>query len=230
VAKEPALGRAQNGEPMHYSVGAIIKNREGKYLLIDRKNPPFGMACIAGHIAEAETHIEALHREVYEESGFRVKKEKVMEERKELSNVCKSGMKIHCWYLFECECNGTPWRKEDEALSIAWYSQEEVQALANEGKLEPIWNFWLKRFNVILDSDKVQELKVQTVKEQPETELKEILPIDKRKGVCQEDDPEKRCDFFVLSSEGWVCEKATDLGEAIRERFVKEDKKPQDNC
>ncbi|MBU4421985.1 NUDIX hydrolase [Candidatus Parcubacteria bacterium] len=226
MAKDPTVTHNKSGEQVHHSVGAIIKNREGKYLLIDRKNPPHGFACIAGHIDESETHIEAIEREVYEESGFKSKHQRLVEEKEIANNVCKSGIKIHFWYLFECECNGTPWLNEDEAHSIAWYSQEEVQILADEGKLEPVWNFWLKRHNVIIDRDKVREI----TEDREEASFRTGLPADKRKGVCQEDNPEKRCDFLILSSEGWVCEKSTDLGEAIKEYFKDKGKELQDNC
>ena len=52
----PKQGRAKNGQPMHYSVGALIK-KEDKYLLIDRVKPPLGFAGLAGHIDEGESKI-----------------------------------------------------------------------------------------------------------------------------------------------------------------------------
>jgi ADP-ribose pyrophosphatase YjhB (NUDIX family) len=72
----PKLGKSKNGKQMHYSVGAVIK-RDGKYLLIDRKKPPLGFAGVAGHIDEGEDEIQALFREVEEESGLKIKEYKI---------------------------------------------------------------------------------------------------------------------------------------------------------
>jgi len=43
------IGKSTNGDALHYSVGALIKQRE-KFLLIERATEPFGFAVLAGHI------------------------------------------------------------------------------------------------------------------------------------------------------------------------------------
>ena len=80
---DPKLGISINGEPMHYSAGALIK-RDKKYLLIDRAKPPLGLAGVAGHIDEGETPVQALVREVFEESGLVVVKNKLIFQKKNL--------------------------------------------------------------------------------------------------------------------------------------------------
>ena len=64
----PKLRTSESGEPLHFSVGALIE-KGGKFLLIDRNLHPFGFACVAGHVDEGELPEEALKREAKEESG-----------------------------------------------------------------------------------------------------------------------------------------------------------------
>ena len=101
----PKLGRSKKGRDMHYSVGALIE-KDGKDLLIDRADPPYGFAGIAGHIDEGESEIEALIREVREESGLKVVNYKLLFEEQLDLNWCSKGVGIHYWYLFKCEVAG----------------------------------------------------------------------------------------------------------------------------
>jgi len=55
----------------HFSVGALIKNKD-KYLVINRNLYPPGYAGIAGHVQKNESIIEALKREVKEETGLEI--------------------------------------------------------------------------------------------------------------------------------------------------------------
>ena len=55
--KDKLISKASNGQILHYSVGALIK-KDGKYLLIDRVNPPFGLAGLAGHVDIGESLVQ----------------------------------------------------------------------------------------------------------------------------------------------------------------------------
>ncbi len=146
---EPIIGQSKDGELMHFSVGAVIKDGKGKFLLIDRKNPPYGFAGVAGHVDEGEDYLTAFFREVREESGLRV----VMYDRKFreeiVNNTCKRGVSVHYWYLFECFCKGKIRIEKSGAKSIGWYSKEEVRQMAREKKLEPVWEYWFRKLGVI---------------------------------------------------------------------------------
>ena len=138
----PKQGFDVDGAPIHYSVGAVIE-RDGKYLLIDRANPPFGFAGVAGHVDEGEGSEIALPREVFEESGLVVKGFKLLyEELNQIGNItCSRGVAKHYWYLFSCEVEGdVVWNKE-ETKSIGWYLPEEIKKLP----LEPVWDYWFKK-------------------------------------------------------------------------------------
>ncbi len=133
-----------NDKERHYSVGALIE-KDGKYLLIDRVKPPLGFAGIAGHIDEGETHIEALIREIEEESGLKVVKHSLVYEEELNWNGCSRGVKVHYWYLFKCEVTGKISESKNEVKSIGWYTKEEISKL----KLEPVWEYWFKKMSII---------------------------------------------------------------------------------
>lgn len=137
-------GKARNGQPMHYSVGALIQ-KDDKYLLIDRTNFPFGFAGLAGHINEGETKEQALFREVEEESGLKIKNYRLFFEEELPWNKCVYAIDSHYWYLFECEVEGELNLDKKEAKSIGWYSPEEIKDL----KLEPVWEYWFKKLKII---------------------------------------------------------------------------------
>ncbi|MFC1613372.1 NUDIX hydrolase, partial [Patescibacteria group bacterium] len=134
----------KKGKKMHYSVGALIE-KDGKYLLIDRVNPPYGFSGIAGHIDENENETEALIREVKEESGLKVIKHSLLFEEEVDGNECHRGIKTHYWYVFNCDVVGEISQNEREVKSIGWYTKEQIRDL----KLEPVWEYWFKKLKLI---------------------------------------------------------------------------------
>lgn len=140
----PKEGVSSRGSKMHYSVGALIE-KDGKYLLIDRKKPPFGFAGLAGHVDEGETETEALFREVREESGLKIKNYKLLFEEYVEWNVCSKGVRGHYWYLFTCTIEGEAIIDDCEEKSIGWYTREEIKNLI----LEPVWEYWFRKLKII---------------------------------------------------------------------------------
>lgn len=129
---------------MHKSVGAIIK-KDNKYLMVDRLKPPFGFACLAGHVDEGETPEQALIREVKEESNLEVKKYKLLIHEFLEWNECSRGIMGHDWFVYECKVEGETKLKEDEAKKISWYSLEEIKKL----NLEPAWKHWFEKLKIL---------------------------------------------------------------------------------
>lgn len=149
ASEEPKKGTSKNGQPMHYSVGAVIE-RDGKYLLIDRRYEPLGFAGLAGHIDEGEDDpAKAMAREVSEESGLKVEKYRLLFDEEVSGNSCHRGIDIHYWYLYYCEASGEAvWNKEEEK-SMGWYAAEQIKEMQKNGKLEPVWEHWFKKLGVI---------------------------------------------------------------------------------
>jgi len=140
----PKLGKASIGLDMHYSVGAIIK-RDGKYLMIDRACPPYGFACVAGHIDDGEDADTAVIREVKEESGLEVITKKLLKQTEILWNTCSKGITVHYWHVYECDVRGRVKRNEQETNEIGWHTPEKIKELP----LEPVWEYWLKELKII---------------------------------------------------------------------------------
>ncbi len=141
---KPKIGINKDGKKIHYGVGALIKKND-KYLLIDRANIPYGFAGPAGHIDEGENEEIALTREIEEEVGLKITKyKKIIDEFVEW-NYCSKNVTGHHWYVFNCEVEGKISRNLRETKSIDWYTIEEIKKL----KLEPVWEYWFKKLNLI---------------------------------------------------------------------------------
>ena len=134
-----------NGRIVHYGVGAVIK-KDGKYLLIDRAEEPYGFACITGHLRRGESPEDALAREVKEEVNLEVLSYKLMFERMINNRECKSGKALHYCYIFEaCVKSNGKIEPNDEVKSADWYFEKDIKNL----KLEPLWKFFFKKIGVI---------------------------------------------------------------------------------
>jgi len=141
------VGESDEGRPMHYSVGAVIERDFGdlkKYLLVDRLKMPLGFAGPAGHIDEGETPMEALVREVYEETNTRVWGAGLIYDD-DVENVCSRGFRVHYWYLYYCKVEGEAVHNPEEAKSIGWYSIDEIRQMYENDLLEPVWKQWFER-------------------------------------------------------------------------------------
>ncbi|MFA6355349.1 MAG: NUDIX hydrolase [Candidatus Paceibacterota bacterium] len=138
------IGISSDNKEMHYSVG-IILICNGKYLLMDRINPPPGFASPAGHIDEGEEPMEAAIRELKEETGIEKGNLEFVCEEEILWNYCKS-IKGHYWYLYRALVDKEDMViDKDEAKSMKWYTVEEIK----EMQLEEVWSYWFKKLEII---------------------------------------------------------------------------------
>jgi 8-oxo-dGTP pyrophosphatase MutT (NUDIX family) len=139
-------GQSSDGREMHYSVGILLKCKN-KYFLMERKNPPPGFACPAGHIDEGEEKPkQAALRELKEETGIIAKDLEFLCEEEIPWNYCKFVVPVHYWYLFRLEVESeNAIAEKEEAKSSGWYSVEEIKKI----QLEKVWLYWFKKFNII---------------------------------------------------------------------------------
>jgi len=141
---QPKQAINEEGKQYHFSVGVVIE-REGKYLLLDRMQEPFGFAAPAGHIDEGETPAEALIREVKEETGLEVIKYDSAIEEFNATNACSRGVTGHYWYVFYVKADGEPKMNLEEMKSLGWYTKDQLKELT----LEPVWKQWLDKLGII---------------------------------------------------------------------------------
>lgn len=139
----PKVGEHE-GQEIHYSVGAIVK-RDNAYLLIDRKKPPFGFACPAGHIDDGERPREAIEREVREETGLSLDAVELLHEEFVPWNTCARGTEGHYWYVFGGTAYGELVPQHSEVTSIDWFTAVEIAEL----DLEPVWDYWFKTVHIL---------------------------------------------------------------------------------
>ena len=131
---------------MNKSAGAIIKDKDGKILMIDRVLPPLGWACPAGHIDEGEIPEKAMEREAKEEVNLDIKNYKLLIQEFAPDNVCVKGVRGHDWYVFEViGWEGKVKVDPMEAKNFGWFSPKEIKEL----KLEKIWAKWFKKLKII---------------------------------------------------------------------------------
>ncbi len=130
----------------HKIAAAIIKDKSGKILMLDRKNFPFGWACPAGHVERVETIKQALVREIKEETNLDIIKYKLFFHEYIAWNKCVIGHRGHDWYVFEIgEWQGKIKTNKSEAKRLVWQSIKKIKYL----KLEPVWRYWFEKLKII---------------------------------------------------------------------------------
>lgn len=141
------------------SAGLIVE-RDGRLLLLERRKPPLGFACPAGHVDEGETPLEAARRELREETGLiAVNLTLVWEARVTQHNTCsRPGGTWHQWSVYTPTAPPTGDVTPDpgEAVSFDWVDRGSVDVLARRTRaylagmitedqwarypgLEPVW-------------------------------------------------------------------------------------------
>lgn len=131
------------------SVGIVIE-KNGKFLLIDRKRFPFYWAGVAGHIEKGEIPKSAAIKEVREEVGLKVRRlELLIKKRKFYHNPCRRGSKSHYWWVFKADFVGNVKIRPQEVKKARWFTYEEIKRIAMDGKLEPVWVKFFKIIKVL---------------------------------------------------------------------------------
>jgi len=146
------------------SVGTIVRN-DGKILLIERKNMPYGFACPAGHVDPREDFEACAKRELFEETGLTAIKVKFLIEGRQ-EGICRRGGTFHDWKVYEVEVQGDIKPSEREMKQIGWYSLDKIHKLGEKTKkyvarqisetnwqkspgLEMAWFNWFSKLGII---------------------------------------------------------------------------------
>jgi len=140
------LGKSSDGREMHYSAGVIVECN-GKYLMLDRENPPPGFACPAGHVDEDEEPKVAAIREVFEETGIKLEDiEFICEEEIDSFEISQCQNLPHYWYLYKVSVASEDFvLNKEEEKSLAWYTIDEIKKL----NLEEVWEYLFEKLKII---------------------------------------------------------------------------------
>lgn len=119
------------------SVGVLIRNTTGLYLVIRRMQKPLGYAGVAGHgLDEHDNWIDSMKAELREEAGIIVKNDSDLRLLEHLTcvltNKCnRPGCLFHACKLFELVVDGTPGHLTgDEGVkAIEWVTRYRLQEL-----------------------------------------------------------------------------------------------------
>uniref|UniRef100_UPI003F4970F8 NUDIX domain-containing protein n=1 Tax=Streptosporangium sp. CA-256172 TaxID=3240076 RepID=UPI003F4970F8 len=158
---EPGLAPAARCD--NHSVGVLIANNTGQYLMFERATWPVGIAGAAGHVDDHGTILDAARAEVAEELGLTVTDLTLVlstwrEDRcRRRPGPSGSG---HQWYLFRATVRGELAPSSRETRNARWINPAELQELAvrtalyacgrlteqefvAEPGIEPVWVDWL---------------------------------------------------------------------------------------
>lgn len=119
-------------EPSAKIAGTIIRDKEGRYLLVQETRPDiygrWGLP--AGHVDEGETPQQAAIRETLEETGYKT----VLISDEPFFEAATNNH--HPYSTFSAEIIGGDLRVDpSEQLDVRWFSFNEIQSLHSAGKL-----------------------------------------------------------------------------------------------
>jgi 8-oxo-dGTP pyrophosphatase MutT (NUDIX family) len=83
----------------HIDVAALVI-QDDKILLMERRTFPYGLTLPAGHLEYSESLEEALEREVYEETGIKVKGATLVGQFEQPESYCRYGADVEEWAVF----------------------------------------------------------------------------------------------------------------------------------
>ena len=157
----PKMGTASDGRPMHYSVGAIITDEQGRFLLLDRRHEPYGFAGMAGHVDDGEEPADALMREGREEIGVNLLYFQYVCEEEVPWNHCRSDgahrIEVHYWHLYRATVHSDNVTVDPrEAKRWGWFTKDEIRSGWYERRgarhalvLESAWVHWFKKVGIL---------------------------------------------------------------------------------
>lgn len=155
----------------NHSVGVILTNENDELALLTRGRFPIGIAPPAGHIDGHGSPEQAAIDEVAEEIGVHLSLEslhKTIIRHRRVENICRRiGGDHHRWTIYQVAVSQIDlYPDPDETQGAAWYSQNEVQNLADRTRdyqsgrvsesgwikqpgIEPVWVDFLTELGYI---------------------------------------------------------------------------------
>ena len=108
------------------SVAALVEDEEGRVLML--RSPDRGWEYPGGMVEPGETLQQALHREIFEETGVSV-------EIISLAGVSKNMSRNIVNVDFRCRYTGGVLTTSPESLEVRWMTREEILRLFREGEM-----------------------------------------------------------------------------------------------
>lgn len=126
------------------SVGAVIRNEKGEFLVLYRLEKPKGLALPAGHLLPHEDPGDAIRRAVLEKTGI-----KLVNIRRIIQKVvfagCRFGIRNHWWNIYEAlKWEGKPQLFQPKRHQfVKFMSAEEIHDYIKRGEMLVAWSKFL---------------------------------------------------------------------------------------
>ncbi|MEU7900589.1 NUDIX domain-containing protein [Nonomuraea sp. NPDC049152] len=158
----------------HTSIGVIVTDEHGRYLLIQRAEYPHAWAPTAGHVDDHGNPGERAREAVAEETGLTVGQLEHVTGGWRPNRCCRlvrqGRTPGHYWTIYRAIVTGEPAPSADKTRVARWVTGAELQALADRtaayarGKvtetewaaspgLEDVWRWWLRRVGILDTAD-----------------------------------------------------------------------------
>lgn len=158
----------------HTSVGVIVTDDDGRYLLIERAEYPHAWALPAGHFDDHGNPGKTASEKVSEETGLTIGQLEHMTGGWRPNQCCRlvrrGSTPGHHWTIYRAIVTSEPAPSADKTRVARWVTGAELQALADRtaayarGKvtetewaaspgLEDVWRWWLRRVGILDTAD-----------------------------------------------------------------------------
>ena len=127
----------------HFGAGAFVW-RNGRILLLQRPRYPFAFAIPGGHMDERESPKKTLRREVWEETGLRLERPRLVYHDELPGDRCRKGGDRHVWWLYEDRGIGRV-RGSDESRRLRWFRPSELRGVP----LTYCTRYLLRKFGIL---------------------------------------------------------------------------------
>lgn len=112
----------------HWTVGALME-RDGTFLLLQKRQWPFLWDVPAGHMEVNEDPMDAVRREVEEETGLQIINPDLVFHEEIFPDACRRGAVIHEWHVYRGQATGSLQPSDDEARELRWVRPSEMLSL-----------------------------------------------------------------------------------------------------
>lgn len=142
----PLVLHPYSGTLVCVSVGVLVRNKTGEYLLLNRRMGLQAWAAPAGHLEKGEDPIVCIARELEEETGICLEKSEFREViRCDALSPCSRGRRLHGWFVYRggiiVSDDRLQLREPEKHRGIGWFSPREIKHLA----LEPVWRAFFEK-------------------------------------------------------------------------------------